>query len=204
MKLDALIYPLRGVQLVFNMIALGLIVHLFEFVISSGGIMLSYLSFYLFVGIWTFLALAFVIELPRLLPHAAHSNILLIFEVLTTIFWLAACVALAVWISFVPKRFCRVNCRLLQAAVGVGALESLLWIMTTVFTICLRRRRRSRNSPVGGRDGHGSTPHEQGRATSELYGWTANAGGEERATVWELQGQIMGARCEQRPFMLEL
>lgn len=145
--LDALMLPLRGVQLLFDIIALGLIGYVVDISIYSH----SRVGFFLFVAIWTLFALAVLVALPRFLPRAAHPIVLLAIEAVTMIFWFAAFIALAVWISDVQDVFCDNSCRVVRAAVAFGAFEWLLWTATTALTaLGFFRSRGSTSKPAGG------------------------------------------------------
>lgn len=122
--------PLRGVQFLLNIIAMGLIGHVVDFFSDSP----SRVSFFLFTTIWTLFALVFLIAVPRFMPNMAKPLLLLPIEVVTVIFWFAAWVALAAWIADVDDLGCPNWCRVTRAAVVFGAFENLLWIVTAVLT----------------------------------------------------------------------
>lgn len=122
--------PLRGLQLLFDIIAIGLIGYVVDAFADSP----SRVSFFLFTSIFTLFALAFLVAIPRFVPKLANPIILLVVEAITMLFWFAAFIALAVWVSDIPDGFCNRICKTTKAAVAFGAFEWLLWTATTVLT----------------------------------------------------------------------
>lgn len=119
--------PLRAVQLVFNIIVLGLIGYVSDYYEDNP----SQVSFVLFTSIWTFFALAYLTLAPLYLAKLAHGFALLAVEVLTMLFWFAGFIALAVFASDHCPESSRA-CGTMKAAAAFAAFEWLLWTVTTV------------------------------------------------------------------------
>jgi hypothetical protein len=107
MVAPAIILGLRGVQVLFSIIVLGLTAYrmfLETIRVSLANKLLvvdSYVwtpasvSFMLFTAIWTLLAVAYLVLAPTRFPRAAHKFAIAGVEALTMLFWFAAFVAVA-------------------------------------------------------------------------------------------------------------
>lgn len=123
-----LILPLRAIQLLFNIIVLGLIGYVVEMYADSP----SQVSFILFTSIWTFIALAYLTLAPLYLTKLAHGFALLAIEILTMLFWFAGFIALAVYTADHCPWWSKRVCGTMKAAAAFAAFEWLLWTATTV------------------------------------------------------------------------
>ncbi|KAI8942854.1 hypothetical protein NX059_000894 [Plenodomus lindquistii] len=92
MVAPAVVLGLRGVQVLFSIIVLGLSAYLVDSYWSSP----HSIRFMLFTSIWTLLAVAYLTLTPTRFPRAAHKFAILGVEFLTMLFWFAAFVAVAV------------------------------------------------------------------------------------------------------------
>ncbi|KAH9882226.1 hypothetical protein J1614_001398 [Plenodomus biglobosus] len=145
MVAPAIVLGLRGVQLLFSLIVLGLSAYLIDSYWWSP----HSVNFMLFTSLWTFLAVAYLALAPTRFPRAAHKFAILGVEFLTMLFWFAAFVAVAVrwgntaWGSANRSTF--YGC-------GVAAIvfSAFLWLTFAVTTAlaALHVRSSSRNDPA--------------------------------------------------------
>lgn len=91
MVAPAIILGLRGVQVLFSIIVLGLSAYLVDHYWWSP----HSVNFMLFTSIWTFFAVAYLTLAPTRFPRAAHKFAIAGVEFLTMLFWFAAFVAVA-------------------------------------------------------------------------------------------------------------
>lgn len=91
MVAPAIVLGLRGVQVLFSIIVLGLTAYLVDAYLWTP----ASVSFMLFTSIWTLLAVAYLVLSPTRFPKAAHKYAILGVEALTMLFWFAAFVAVA-------------------------------------------------------------------------------------------------------------
>lgn len=100
-------------------------------------------NFLIFVSVWTaFLAVPYLALSPRLYPRAAHKFAILAVEAVTMLFWFAAFIAAAVFVS--RLRLCKGSaCGALKAAVVFGAFEwyvnSTLGLLSIMLTFATHR-----------------------------------------------------------------
>jgi len=92
MVAPAVVLGLRGVQVLFSIIVLGLSAYLVDSYWWSP----HSVDFMLFTSIWTLLAVAYLTLAPTRFPKAAHKFAIAAVEFLTMLFWFAAFVAVAV------------------------------------------------------------------------------------------------------------
>ncbi|GAD99448.1 conserved hypothetical protein [Paecilomyces variotii No. 5] len=134
------VLPVRAVQAIFAIIVLGLT----AYVISTFDNVSFYydddfnpdtLNFMLFTSVWTLLvATPYLALSPLYVPQIAHRFAVVGMEVVTTIFWFAAFIALAVLLP--PSGACHNSpCRSSQAATVFGAFEWVLFAVTAGFAI---------------------------------------------------------------------
>lgn len=106
--------PLRAVQAVFAIIVLGLTAYgkqekkflvnkmsnlsLMMRTVASGASPASD-NFLVFTSVWTLLALIYLAVVPTFVPKASHKFAILAVEALTTLFWFAGFIALAVFLG---------------------------------------------------------------------------------------------------------
>ncbi|KAI9886063.1 MAG: hypothetical protein M1823_002136 [Watsoniomyces obsoletus] len=143
--------PLRGLQALFAIIVLGLTGYVSSEIdrIVYWASTPSQVSFLIFLSIWTVIAVAVLIALPRFMPRAAHPFALLAIEAVTMIFWFAGFIAVAVFVSDII--FCLRNvCGCLKAAAAFGAFEWALWTATTILTGLRLRSGATATKPVAG------------------------------------------------------
>jgi len=97
MVAPAIVLGLRGVQVVFSIIVLGLTAYLVDrYTGPFTGYSPHDVNFMLFTSIWTLLAVAYLVLSPTRFPRAAHKYAIGAVEFLTMVFWFAAFVAVAV------------------------------------------------------------------------------------------------------------
>jgi hypothetical protein len=129
MVAPAIIMGLRGVQVLFSIIVLGLTAYLVDAYITwvPGSV-----AFMLFASIWTLLAVAYLMLAPTRFPAAAHKYAIAGVEFVTMVFWFAAFVAVASlwgdqwWVGHGTFWSCGV------AAIIFGAFIWLTFVVTTV------------------------------------------------------------------------
>ncbi|KAI4618972.1 hypothetical protein J4E83_005923 [Alternaria metachromatica] len=92
MVAPALVLGLRGVQVVFSIIVLGLTAYIVDAYVTW---VPASVAFMLFTSIWTLLAVAYLVLAPARFPAAAHKFAIGGVEFITMIFWFAAFVAVA-------------------------------------------------------------------------------------------------------------
>jgi hypothetical protein len=98
MVAPAVVLGLRGVQVVFAVIVLGLTAYLVDAFNGPYGYNWSphSINFMLFCSIWTLLVTAFLLVVPTRFPQFAHKFVIAGLEFVTMIFWFAAFIAVAV------------------------------------------------------------------------------------------------------------
>ncbi|EHA28612.1 hypothetical protein CBS63078_8702 [Aspergillus niger] len=136
------IYPVRVIQAIFGIIVLALTAYYISwFAYSSDSP-----NFMLFVACWTaFIATPYLALAPVFFPQLAHRIVIPAVEVITMIFWFAGFIALAVFLP--PAEACHWSrCSALQAATVFGALEWVLFLVTSVFAVLGISRTRSSSS----------------------------------------------------------
>ncbi|KAL6165531.1 hypothetical protein ACJQWK_08755 [Exserohilum turcicum] len=135
---------LRGVQILFSIIVLGLTAYLVDAYVSwvPGSV-----AFMLFSSIWTLLAVAYLVLAPARFPAAAHKYAIAGVEFVTMIFWFAAFVAVASlwgdswWVGHGTFWSCGV------AAIVFGAFLWATFVATTILA-ALHIRSSPRNDPA--------------------------------------------------------
>ncbi|KAF2844760.1 hypothetical protein T440DRAFT_473134 [Plenodomus tracheiphilus IPT5] len=142
MVAPAIVLGLRGVQLLFSIIVLGLSAYLIDNYLWSP----HSVNFMLFTSLWTLLAVAYLALAPTRFPRAAHKFAILGVEFLTMLFWFAAFVAVAVrwgdtwWGPLGKGTFYSVG----VAAIVFSAFLWLSFVITTALA-ALHVRGSSRN-----------------------------------------------------------
>lgn len=97
MVAPAIVLGIRGVQVVFAIIVLGLTAYLVDHYTTPRGSWSPHsLNFMLFTSVWTLLAVAYLTLAPTRFPRAAHKFAIAAVEFLTMLFWFAAFIAVAV------------------------------------------------------------------------------------------------------------
>ncbi|RMZ70758.1 MARVEL-like domain [Pyrenophora seminiperda CCB06] len=132
MVAPALVLGLRGVQVLFSIIVLGLSAYLVD---AYVGWTPASVAFMLFTSIWTLLAVAYLILAPMRFPAAAHKFAIAAVEFVTMVFWFAAFVAVAArWSGYwwVGRHSTFHNAGV--AAIVFGAFTWLTFVITTVLS----------------------------------------------------------------------
>ncbi|KAI9836136.1 MAG: hypothetical protein M1838_005135 [Thelocarpon superellum] len=131
------ILPVRVLQATFALVVLGLSIWIAsayhgDTIIASGPVPTED-KFLIFAGIWTILSLAYLLLSPIFMVRLSNRFAALVTEALTTIFWFAGFIAMAVYIG--QLLICNgAVCSGLRAAAAFGGLEWTLWMMTTILT----------------------------------------------------------------------
>ncbi|OOG00402.1 hypothetical protein ASPCADRAFT_38199 [Aspergillus carbonarius ITEM 5010] len=143
---------LRALQLIFAIIVMGAdgyAIHVYrghtDYVHFVYGNFYAYAgvpdewSFLLFCAGWTFLGVIFLFLTAGIsfAEHALIGSISVLVEVVALLSWLAGFIAVAVNIGSNACPAEENHCRLLKAAIVFGALEWLLFMVTTIPTIKL-------------------------------------------------------------------
>ncbi|KAL8712808.1 MAG: hypothetical protein Q9220_003016 [cf. Caloplaca sp. 1 TL-2023] len=128
---------LRGFQLLFAIISLGLNAYLVDTFTGPFSNSPSRVNFMLFNSIWTLIpALPFLALAPRFLSASSPANMKVVYlavDALTALFWFAGFIALAVWYNDLDYCFGRV-CGVIVASCVFGAFEWLLFTATAVLS----------------------------------------------------------------------
>ncbi|KAF1350609.1 hypothetical protein EJ07DRAFT_159534 [Lizonia empirigonia] len=142
----AIVLGLRGVQVIFSIIVLGLTAYIVDLYTNPWGSWSPHsLNFMLFTSVWTLLAVAYLVLAPTRFPRAAHKFAIAGVEFLTMLFWFAAFIAVAVlwneieWDGHGTFHNCGV------AAIVFGAFLWLTFLATTVLS-ALHIRNSSRGN----------------------------------------------------------
>lgn len=137
--IELILLVLRALQFLFALIVLGLTGHLANYDYSP-----SQVNFMVFNAVWTMLVLIYLAIIPRFVQRFAHVHVMLALDALTMLFWFAGFIALAVLYhdivgvaNFEYFAGCGAlgdYCGVTEAAVVFGALEWLLFLVTTVIS----------------------------------------------------------------------
>ncbi|KAF2129242.1 hypothetical protein P153DRAFT_315992 [Dothidotthia symphoricarpi CBS 119687] len=151
MVAPAVVLGLRGVQILFSIIVLGLTAYLVDAYTNPWGSWSPHsLNFMLFTSIWTLLAAAYLLLAPTRFPKAAHAYAIAGVEFLTMIFWFAAFVAVAaLWgdVVWYGRKGTFYGCGV--AAIVFAAFTWLTFLATTVLAAL-----HIRNTSRGGATAH--------------------------------------------------
>ncbi|KAF1839324.1 hypothetical protein BDW02DRAFT_148118 [Decorospora gaudefroyi] len=138
----AMVLSLRGVQVVFSIIVLGLTAFIVSEYVNWSP---ASVDFMLFTSIWTLLVLIYLTLAPSRFPRAAHKFAIMGVEALTMLFWFAAFVAVATYWAdqWWAGRGTFYNC-------GITAIvfSALTWV-TFVATLGLAARGSPRSDATG-------------------------------------------------------
>ena len=144
----AVVLGLRGVQVLFSIIVMGLTAYIVDRYTNPWGSWSPHsINFMLFTSIWTLLAVAYLVLVPTRFPRAAHKFAIAGVEFLSMIFWFAAWVAVAVlWgdIWWGPSGHRGPIYGSGVAAIIFAAFVWLTFVATTIIS-ALHIRRSSRN-----------------------------------------------------------
>jgi hypothetical protein len=167
----ALVLGLRGVQVLFSIMVLGLsayrtftplypslssLTHAntpavvdasdVSWVTNQTPSLRNSLAFMLFTSLWTLLAVAYLVVSPRRFPAAAHEYAIIAVEFLTMLFWFAAFVAVASNVGTVNYSFWEYT-TLYKVAVAAVVFSALVWLtfVVTAALAAMHIRRGSRN-----------------------------------------------------------
>jgi hypothetical protein len=154
---------LRGVQLLFALIVLGLAAGAVDLIsVEDPG---SRASFLIFCAVWSFLAILYIMLAPRFVPAAAHKFSLLAADALTMIFWFAGFIPMADIAKDVGdyKGYSVFSVfdkwhKIAVAATVFAAFEFLLFLATTILNALAAFRSSSSTPNVGAQPEVQSTP----------------------------------------------
>jgi hypothetical protein len=143
----AIVLGLRGVQVLFSIIVLGLTAYIVDQYTNPWASWSPHsLNFMLFTSVWTLLAVAYLTLAPTRFPRAAHKFAIAAVEFLTMLFWFSAFISVAVlWrdIYWGHGHGTFHNCGV--AAIVFSAFLWLTFLVTTVIS-ALHIRNSSRGS----------------------------------------------------------
>ncbi|KNG48899.1 membrane protein [Stemphylium lycopersici] len=145
MVAPAIVMGLRGVQVVFSIIVLGLTAYLVDATVSWSP---ASVDFMLFTSIWTILAVAYLFLAPTRFPAAAHKFAIAGVEFLTMLFWFASFVAVAAYwgdLWWVGGHSTYWSCGV--TAIVFGAFLWVTFLFTTVLA-ALHIRGSPKNDPA--------------------------------------------------------
>ncbi|KAK4695677.1 hypothetical protein P7C71_g2105, partial [Lecanoromycetidae sp. Uapishka_2] len=143
--LELLLLVVHAIQFLFAIIVLGLTGH-----VASYGATPSQDSFMIFVAVWTLIIVLYTALTPKLAPSLAHVLAIFALNALTTLFWFAAFIALAVFYHDLENsavifgdgfffegadQTCSVigsYCHQIEAATVFGAFEWALFVISTI------------------------------------------------------------------------
>ncbi|KAJ4318404.1 hypothetical protein N0V94_004450 [Neodidymelliopsis sp. IMI 364377] len=146
----AIVLGLRGVQVLFAIIVLGLTAYIVDQYTNPWASWSPHsLNFMLFTSVWTLLAVAYLTVAPTRFPRAAHKFAIAAVEFLTMLFNFAAFVAVAVlWrdIYWGHGHGTFHNCGV--AAIVFSAFLWLTFLVTTVISaLHIRNSSRGNTAP---------------------------------------------------------
>ncbi|KAI1333915.1 membrane-associating domain-containing protein [Xylariaceae sp. FL0016] len=133
---------------VFAIIELGLTAYLaswYNSLFGFGGDSPSQVNFMIFNSVWTLLVLAYVGITPLYLTSVFHRLAALTLNVITTIFWFAGAIALAVGVG-APHCGSDSRCGSAQAAVAFGFFLWAIFMFLTVLDALEALRRRGHHT----------------------------------------------------------
>eukprot|EP00914_Ancora_sagittata_P030889 GHVO01062332.1.p1 GENE.GHVO01062332.1~~GHVO01062332.1.p1 ORF type:complete len:177 (+),score=6.21 GHVO01062332.1:54-533(+) len=148
MVAPAIVLGLRGVQVVFSIIVLGLTAYLVD---VYNGPYTNWsphsVNFMLFTSIWTLLAVAYLVLSPTRFPRAAHKYAIGAVEFLTMLFWFAAFIAVAVRWNNSGWGWGLIDTTFYQAGVAAIVFSAFLWLtfVATTALAALHIRRTPKN-----------------------------------------------------------
>lgn len=142
MVAPAIVLGIRGVQVLFSIIVLGLSAYIVD--AWTNGLWDSF-NFMVFTSVWTLLAVAYLVLAPTRFPAAAHKYAIAAVEFITMVFWFAAFVAAAVvfrrafWYSHSGSFY--------GSGVAAIVFSAFLWLTFVATTVlsALHIRRTPRN-----------------------------------------------------------
>ncbi|KAL5332709.1 membrane-associating domain-containing protein [Aspergillus crustosus] len=134
-----LFYVIRSTQAIFALIVLGLTGHAVN---EARGWAWDTINFMLFSGVWTlFVVVPYFILAPIFVPVIAPRWALPAVDGVTTIFWFAGFIALAVDVGDAYGCSHWSVCQGLQAAVAFGAFNWALFLAATILNTLAALRR---------------------------------------------------------------
>ncbi|KAF2829065.1 hypothetical protein CC86DRAFT_345520 [Ophiobolus disseminans] len=150
MVAPAIVLGLRGVQVLFSVIVLGLTAYLIDAYNGpwdGAGWSPHSVNFMLFTSIWTLLAVAYLVLSPTRFPRAAHKYAIGAVEFLTMLFWFAAFVAVAVRWGDAYWGYWGRKGTFYQSGVAAIVFSAFLWLTFVATTVlaALHIRRTPRN-----------------------------------------------------------
>jgi len=135
MALQGLLLPLRILQIVLSLVVLGTagyVVNWYSSDTSDTSIASpNQINFLIFVPVWSFITIAYLEITPIYAKRASHPYAHFALEIVTTIFYFAGFIALAVFLS--KLLYCRGSvCASARAAAIFSSLSCATWILTTI------------------------------------------------------------------------
>jgi len=132
MALQSFLLPLRILQIVLSLIVLGTAGYVANWYNSDTlTASPSQINFLIFVPVWSFITIAYLEITPVYAKRASHPYAHFALEIITTIFYFAGFVALAVFLS--KLLYCRGTvCASARAAAIFSSINCATWILTTI------------------------------------------------------------------------
>jgi len=132
MALQGLLLPLRILQIVLSLVVLGTAGYVANWYNSDTlTAPPNQINFLIFVPVWSFITIAYLEITPIYAKRASHPYAHFALEIVTTIFYFAGFIALAVFLS--KLLYCRGSvCASARAAAIFSSLSCATWILTTI------------------------------------------------------------------------
>ncbi|EOO00096.1 hypothetical protein UCRPA7_4443 [Phaeoacremonium minimum UCRPA7] len=130
-----IVLPLRGAQLLFGVIVLGLSGYVANWynvdTLTSSP---SEVNFLIFVPLWSFITIGYIEGISRFVPKFYFPIAAVVLEVSNIMFYFGGFVALAVFLS--RLLFCRgMVCAAARADTAFASFGFVMWAATAAFTI---------------------------------------------------------------------
>jgi len=131
MALQTFLLPLRILQVVLSLAVLGTAGYVANWYNSDTlTASPSQINFLIFVPLWSFITIAYLEITPVYAKRASHPYAHFTLEIITTIFYFAGAVALAVFLS--KLLYCRGSvCASARAAAILSSISFVTWVVTT-------------------------------------------------------------------------
>jgi len=132
MTLQGFLLPLRILQIVLSLVVLGTAGYVANWYNSDTlTASPSQINFLIFVPVWSFITIAYLEITPVYAKRASHPYAHFALEIITTIFYFAGFIALAVFLS--KLLYCRGSvCASARAAAVFASISCATWILTTI------------------------------------------------------------------------
>ncbi|KFY34889.1 hypothetical protein V494_06381 [Pseudogymnoascus sp. VKM F-4513 (FW-928)] len=143
-----LLLPIRGAQLVFSLIVMGVTADTTAHYWDAPNEVISD-TVLLIVSVWTLLVLSWLVITPIVFPKVANKWAILVLDILTMVLWIVTFPFLADFTAGLCQDSYssrEKKCKEFKVAVVFGALNSALFIATSIMAAVHCRRTRGGNN----------------------------------------------------------